>query len=53
MGDVILREYSPPTISQMSQVACHVSGVTCNTCFFYKVVELFGGGSVTNGAYPV
>ena len=47
---------------------CHVSGVTCQVLlvmcpmlrvtyidiiFFYKVVELVGGGSVINGAYPV
>ena len=51
---------------QMSHVKCHVSHVTCHmshvTCqmsiilfiyFFYKVVKLFGGGSVINGAYPV
>ena len=48
----------------MSRVTCHVSRVTChvsnvtirkkdnnnNNC--HKVVELVGGGSVINGAYP-
>ena len=49
----------------VSDVMCHVSGVTCQVsgvscffCFFVvvfldKVVELVGGGSVINGAYPV
>ena len=52
---------------QMSGVQCHMSGVMCQvsgvTCkvsgvmfflvlFFYKVMKLFGGGSVINGAYP-
>ena len=43
---------------QVLGVRCHVSGVTCQvSCFlllfFFKVVELVGGGSVINGAYPV
>ena len=47
----------------MSRVRCHLSGILCQVfcvrChmsyiyFFYKVVELVGGGSVINGAYPV
>ena len=47
----------------MSGVKCQVSGVRCQvsgvrwpvsgvTIFFYKLVELVGGGSVINGAYP-
>ena len=46
---------------------CHMSHVTCNFFFFfllqnidynylllfYKLVKPVGGGSVTNGAYPV
>ena len=36
----ILRECSSPTMCHMSHVMCH------------KVVELVGGGSVINGAYP-
>ena len=36
----------------MSDVMCHVSDV--GSIFFKdKVVELVGGGSVINGAYPV
>ena len=31
----------------------HMSVVTCILIFFYKEVELVGGGSVINGAYPV
>ena len=44
---------------QVSHVRYHMSGVTCQVShvtyfyFFYKVVELVGGGSVINGAYPV
>ena len=47
---------------QMSRVMCHVSGVMSQVShvsfkkkktFLYKVVELVGGGSVINGAYPV
>ena len=36
-------------------VTCHVSHVMCQVShiFFYKVVELVGGGCVINGAYPV
>ena len=48
----------------MSHVRCHLSRVTCNmskkfkTIFIErkkidKMVELVGGGSVINGAYPV
>ena len=43
----------------VSHVTCHVSGVTCNFSLFSsssvsdKVVDLVGGGSVINGAYPV
>ena len=43
-----------------SHVTCHVSHVMCNvSCviiyifFLHKVLELVGGGSVINGAYPV
>ena len=35
----------------MSGVMCKVSGVTSHI-FFYKVVELAGGGSVINGPTP-
>ena len=38
-------------------VICHLSRVTCHgshiTVFFVQSVELFGGGSVINGAEPV
>ena len=40
----------------MAGVTCHVSCGTCIFEFVYlldKVVELVGGGSVINGAYPV
>ena len=38
---------------QESGVMCHVSGVKCLIIiFFYKVVELFGGGSVIMGPTP-
>ena len=38
----------------MSGVTCEVSGVTFFIfIFFDKVVELVGGGSVINEAYPV
>ena len=42
---------------QVSVVGCQVSGVMCYffrvfICFFHKAVELVGGGSVINGAYP-
>ena len=57
----------PPTICYMSCVTCQVSHVTCQvsvvkcqvslflipTDFFYKVVDLVGGGSVIYGAYLV
>ena len=36
----------------MSHVRCQVSGVRCQVSHV-KVVELVGGGSVINGAYPV
>ena len=46
------RKCSPP--NHFSHVMCHVSRVTYQvshvTFFFYKVVELFGGGSIINGA---
>ena len=42
---------------QVSSVRCHMSGVTCQVklfmFFFYKEVELVGGGFVINGAYHV
>ena len=41
---------------QVSGVICQVSGVTCQQTFLGegdKEVELVGGGSVINGAYPV
>ena len=42
---------------QVSGVRCQVSGVRCQVIFldffFYKLLELVGGGSVINGAYPV
>ena len=34
----------------MSHVTSHLSHVTF---FFYKVVKLVSGGSITNGAYPI
>ena len=41
----------------MSCVMCHVTRVTCLessvTFFLVKLVDLVGGGSVINGAYPV
>ena len=37
-------------ICQMSRVTCHVSNIKKNN---YKVMELVGGRSVINGAYPV
>ena len=36
----------------MSHVICRVSGVTLSFFFFYKLMEVFGGGSVINEAYP-
>ena len=53
----------PPLLREWGHVTCHISHVTCHlsrvTChmshfflFFYKVLELIGGGSVINGAYP-
>ena len=39
---------------QVSSIRCQVSGVPCHIyIFFYKVYELFGEGSVINGAYTV
>ena len=56
----ILGECSPPpcVTYHMSSVTCQVSGVRCHmsdVMFFSpdKVMELVGGGSVTNRAYPV
>ena len=53
----------PPTMCHMLHVTCHVSGVRCLvsgvTCHFFLLlfldngVELVGGGSVINRAYPV
>ena len=43
------------TVCHMSGVTCQVSGVTCHfffLFFFDKLVDLVGGGSVINGAYP-
>ena len=44
--------------SHMLHVRCHVSHITFDMSFFpspffRQMVELFGGGSVINGAYPV
>ena len=50
-----MRECSPPQTCHMSGVTCHVSRVTLFFLFlffFYKVVELIGGGSFNNGATP-
>ena len=33
----------------MTYVMCHISPVKSSYIFFYKVVKLFGGGSVING----
>ena len=48
---------SPPVMCKVSHVMCHVSHVTSHVSHFwfffvYKEVELVGGGSVINGAYP-
>ena len=61
-----MRECSSHTMCHTSRVTCHMSRVTCHlspvTCNFFfsnlkkkldKVVELVGGVSVINGAYPV
>ena len=57
----MFRECSPPTMCHMSGVTRHMSGVMCQVFrviflilifFFDKVLELVGGGSVINGAYP-
>ena len=39
-----MREGSPPH-------TCHVSHVTCHMC--HNILNLVGGGSVINGAYPI
>ena len=55
-GPKILREYSHLSMCHMSHDTCHMSRVTCRVShdfmlwFFYKVVELVGGGSVINRA---
>ena len=45
---------------KVSHAMCHVSHVTCHgqlvpffLLLFYKVVDLIGGGSVINGAFPI
>ena len=57
-----VRYHMSGVTCQMSHVRCQVSGVTCQIniymyiCFVFfwdKVVELVGGGSVINRAYPV
>ena len=49
------RMFTPYHVSQVmcqvSHVMCHMSGVI--VLFFYQAVELLGGGSVINRAYPV
>ena len=54
-GPEIFRECLPPFKCHMSYVTCHVSHVMCHMSHLVldKVVELVGGGSVINGAYPV
>ena len=54
-----LRKCSSPTMCCMSCVTCHVSCFMChmshvyfNVYIFYKVMELGGGGSIINRAYP-
>ena len=49
----------PPVTCHVSLVTCPMSFFTCHVLplffsspFLYKVLELVGGGSVTNGAYP-
>ena len=38
----------------VSHVTCHLSHVICHDVFFFgKGLELVGGGSIINGAYPV
>ena len=40
--------------TELSQyVRCNVSGVTCNIFCFVLIIDLVGGRSVINGAYPV
>ena len=47
------------TLHHVSHVTCQVAGVMCHVShyiyiyFFYKEVELVGGGSVINEAFPV
>ena len=36
----------------VSGVMCHMSGVKCNIFFLKEILELVGGESVLNGAYP-
>ena len=46
----------PPCVNVTCQVLCHMSGITwhmSHVTFFYIVVKLLDGGSVTNGAFPV
>ena len=38
---------------QLSRVRCHMSHIIILFFYLDKVVELVGGGSVINGAYPV
>ena len=42
---------------QVSSVTCHISGVACHFCLLFfslgEGLDLLGGGSVINGAYPV
>ena len=44
-----------PVTGRMSHVTFHMSHVMCQIflSFLDKVVKLFGGGSVFNGAYPI
>ena len=66
LGAELLRECSPPTMCQISHITCHLSHVMCHvSCVTRHVshvahkkmpnnlVELVGGGSFINGAYPV
>ena len=48
----------PSVMCHVSHVMCHMSGVACHIHFFLllfsdKMLELVGGGSVINGAYPI
>ena len=63
IGTGIVRQCSPRSVCQVSHIMCHVSHVICHvssvTChtfefdFYYNLLQLVGGGSVLNGAYPV